>query len=85
VDSSVIPLGTRVYIPEYDGIERSPGNPARHDGCFIAQDRGMKVVGEHVDVFTGNPRATAHFNEQVPSNVGVHVYVDTARCAAARF
>lgn len=85
VDKNVIPLGTRVYIPEYDGVPRSPGNPARHDGCFIAQDRGMKVVGEHVDVFTGNPRVTTHFNQTVPSNQGVHVYLDTARCAAARF
>jgi 3D (Asp-Asp-Asp) domain-containing protein len=84
VDSDVIPLGTRVYIPEFDGISRSPGNPARHDGCFIAQDRGMKVVGQHVDVFTGNPRVTEHFNTEVPSNQGVHVYLDTARCNSAR-
>jgi 3D (Asp-Asp-Asp) domain-containing protein len=80
VDSSVIPLGTIVYILEYDGVPRSEGG-ARHDGCFIAEDRGMKVVGDHVDIFTGNPRVTQHLNQRVPSNQGVHVYVDTARCA----
>ena len=79
VDSNVIPLGTVVYIAEYDGIERQPGG-ARHDGCFIAEDRGMKVKGEHVDVFTGNPSTTQHLNGLVPSNAGVHVYAGTARC-----
>ncbi len=81
VDSSVIPLGTRVYILEYDGVPRSPGG-ARHDGCFVAEDRGMKVVGEHVDIFTGNPHITQHLNQTVPSNEGVHVYLETARCDA---
>lgn len=79
VDSTVIPLGTKLYISEYDGVPRSPGG-TRHDGCFIAEDRGMKVVGEHVDVFTGNPSTTQHLNQLVPSNEGVHVYLDTARC-----
>jgi 3D (Asp-Asp-Asp) domain-containing protein len=84
VDTSVVPLGTWVYIPEYDGVQRSPGSTARHDGCFVAQDRGMKVVGEHVDIFAGNPRITEHLNQLVPSNQGVHVYVGTARCEAAQ-
>lgn len=79
VDSQVIPLGTKLYIPEYDGVARSPGG-TRHDGCFLAEDRGLKVTGEHVDVFTGNPSVTAHLNELVPSNAGVHVYIGTARC-----
>ncbi len=81
VDSKVVPLGTKVYILEYDGVPRSEGG-ARHDGCFIAEDRGMKVIGEHVDIFTGNPRVTEHLNQAVPSNEGVHVYVGTARCEA---
>ena len=79
VDSDVIPLGTPVYILEYDGVPRKPGG-APHDGCFVAEDRGMKVQGEHVDVFTGNVNVTKHFNSVVPSNAGVHVYVGTARC-----
>jgi len=79
VDSDEIPLGTAVYIPEYDGLRRRPGGTP-HDGCFIAQDRGMKVVGKHVDVFTGNPSITQHMNQELPSNQGVRVYVGTARC-----
>lgn len=83
VDSNVIPLGTRVYILEFDGVQRSPGG-ARHDGCFVAEDRGMKVVGDHVDIFTGNPRITKHLNGVIPSNEGVHVYLETARCESLR-
>lgn len=79
VDSNVVPLGTRVYISEYDGVLRTPGGTP-HDGCFVAEDRGLKVQGKHVDIFTGNPSITTHLNEVVPSNAGVHVYVGTARC-----
>lgn len=79
VDSDLIPLGTPIYILELDGVPRKPGG-VPHDGCFVAEDRGMKVQGEHVDIFTGNAKVTAHFNALVPSNAGVHVYVGTARC-----
>ncbi len=79
VDSDVIPLGTQIYIAEYDGVERHAGG-GKHNGCFVAEDRGMKVVGKHVDIFTGNPSVTEHLNALVPSNHGVHVYLGTARC-----
>jgi len=81
VDSDVIPLGTPIYILELDGVPRKPGG-APLDGCFIAEDRGMKVQGQHVDIFTGNASVTGHLNGLVPSNSGVHVYVGTARCQA---
>ncbi|HEY0462947.1 MAG TPA: 3D domain-containing protein [Polyangiaceae bacterium] len=83
VDSELIPLDTPVYIPEYDGIPRDPAHSATHDGCFIAQDRGVRVKGEHVDVFTGHREITALWNNLVPSNRGVTVIVDHPRCARA--
>jgi len=83
VDSDLIPLDTPVYIPEYDGIPRDPGRSTVHDGCFIAQDRGVRVKGEHVDVFTGHREITALWNSLVPSNRGVTVIVDHPRCARA--
>lgn len=79
VDSDIIPLGTHIYIAEFDGVLRHPGG-GLHSGCFVAEDRGMKVKGKHVDVFTGNPSTTLHLNSLVPSNQGVHVYVETTRC-----
>ena len=73
-DTSVLPMGTVVYLPELDGIEGS-------DGCFVVEDRGSKVQGDHVDIFTGEPKRTAALNAQVPSNQGVTVVVDAPACA----
>lgn len=78
VDSSVIPLGTVVFIPEFKGIELPTGG--KHDGCFIAEDRGLKVVGRQIDIFTGDPSITTLVNAKVPSNKGVRVYPNDARC-----
>lgn len=83
VDTSVIPMGSRLRIPELVGLPLPDGS--RHDGCFIAEDRGLRVVGRHIDVFTGDPAMTARWNELVPSNGGVHVEVGAARCAGPLF
>ena len=78
VDSSVIPLGTRIFVPELVGLPRLNG--AKHDGCFLAEDRGLKVVGRRIDFFTGDPANTARWNALMPSNRGVHVVMNDARC-----
>jgi signal transduction histidine kinase/3D (Asp-Asp-Asp) domain-containing protein len=78
VDSSVIPLGTVLYIPDYHGL-RGPDGKA-HDGCFVAQDRGLKVKGKHVDVFTGDPDTTRSWNKAVPTGKGVRVVIGATRC-----
>jgi len=81
VDPSVIPLGTPIYVPELDGLPRDPDGSTPHDGCFIAQDKGMSVTGQHIDIFTGHHSLTTLWNRQVPSNRGVTVVVDSPRCA----
>jgi len=51
VDPTLIPLGSRVYIPAY-----------RHDGFggwFIAQDTGGAINGSHVDVYRSPPASSA--------------------------
>ena len=83
VDSDVIPLHTPIYIPEYDGLPRDASHAAFHDGCFIAQDRGLRVKGQHVDVFTGETGLTQLWNQLVPSNRGVTIVLDSPRCARA--
>ncbi|MGK4007293.1 3D domain-containing protein [Sorangium sp. So ce1036] len=80
VDSSVIPLGTPLYVPELVGLPLPGGG--RHDGCFIAEDRGIKVVGQQIDVFTGDPAVTARLNALFPSNRGVRPVLNDARCRA---
>jgi 3D (Asp-Asp-Asp) domain-containing protein len=79
-DTNVLPMGTVIYIPELDGVPRSKDGAAI-DGCFVVEDRGLRVQGEHVDVFTGDPRETAALNAQVPSNRGVTVVVDAPKCS----
>ena len=83
VDSDLIPLDTPVYIPEYDGIARDASRSSLHDGCFIAQDRGVRVKGEHIDIFTGHGETTALWNGLVPSNRGVTIILDSPHCARA--
>jgi 3D (Asp-Asp-Asp) domain-containing protein len=83
VDSDVIPLGTAIYIPQYDGLPRDEVGSEKHDGCFVAQDRGIRIQGQQVDVFTGHPSVTKLYNRLVPSNQGVTVVVDNPRCARA--
>lgn len=82
VDVSVIPLGTSLYIPEYAGLPRDRDGREVHDGCFLAEDRGIAVVGKHVDVFTGDVSVTRLWNDLVPTNRGVTVFVDSPRCPA---
>jgi len=78
VDDKVIPLRTPLFIPEYKGLPGPGGKP--HDGCFLAEDRGLKVVGRHVDIFTGSPSQTKKWNQLVPSNLGVQVVVNAVQC-----
>jgi 3D (Asp-Asp-Asp) domain-containing protein len=78
VDTEVIALGQVVFIPEYEGLSRPDGT--KHDGCFVAEDRGSKVVGKHIDIFTGDPSTTKVWNQLVPSNQGVHVEIGAPRC-----
>lgn len=83
VDTDVVPLDTPLYIPEFDGVPRDPSGSANHDGCFIAQDRGVRVKGQHIDVFTGHHELTTLWNSLVPSNRGVTVVLDSPHCARA--
>lgn len=78
VDPSRVPMGAAVFVREYVGAPGLDGRP--HDGCFVAEDRGSKVEGAHLDVFTGSPTKTKEWNALVPSNDGVTVEVCSARC-----
>jgi 3D domain len=51
VDPSVIPLGSRVYVPAY----RRDG----HGGWFVAQDTGGAINGPHIDVYRPPPASSS--------------------------
>src|SRR5690606_33235329 len=82
VDDSVIPMHTRLYVPQFNGLPRNAEQSEFHDGCFAAQDRGLRVKGQHIDVFTGLATVTRLWNRLVPSNQGVTVVVDSPKCLA---
>lgn len=82
-DSNLLPMGTPIYVAEFDGVVVEEGTPP-HDGCFRVEDRGTGVVGEHLDVFAGTTASRRELERLVPSNGGVTVLVDVARCERLR-
>lgn len=77
-DTSVLPMGTMVYIAVFDGLMLPDGS--RHDGCFQVQDRGSKVKGAHLDVFTGDKAGTQAFREVVPKDGMADIIAGSSRC-----
>lgn len=69
VDSSKIPYGSVVYIPDAKGISYTDtdGTLKKHDGYFFASDTGSKITGNHIDIFIGtetdNPFTFAKSNK----------------------
>jgi 3D (Asp-Asp-Asp) domain-containing protein len=78
-DTSLLPMGTALYIPELDGLPLGEGGTP-HDGCVAVEDRGLKVRDSHIDIFTGRPQTTERIEDMLPSNQGVHVVIGTKRC-----
>jgi 3D (Asp-Asp-Asp) domain-containing protein len=55
VDSDLVALGSKLYIPELDGMKmpgQAPWGGFVHDGCVVADDRGGGVRGKQLDLFT---------------------------------
>ncbi len=55
VDPSVIPLGSRVYVPGY----RHDG----HGGWFVARDTGGAISGRHNDVYRPPPASSSDLGQ----------------------
>ena len=54
VDPKVIPLGTKILIPQAVGARLPDGS--LHDGVFVAADTGSAIKGQHIDLFCGLER-----------------------------
>ncbi len=63
VDPATIPMGSRVYVPQY---RSKPGG-----GCFRAADTGSAINGKHLDVYRPAPARPGGAG----SMSGVRVYV----------
>lgn len=80
VDPRVIPYGSRVYIPELDGLEIEG---EIFDGCFVANDTGGAIKGRKIDVFAGRrafiPPARSRFE-----SLKATIYRGGERCAPSQ-
>ena len=77
VDPSLIPLGTTLYIPLFDG--KTAPNGKVLDGCFFAGDVGSAIKGRHLDLFVGK-KAWAPFAAKLIGRNRVKVYDGADRC-----
>lgn len=81
----VIPRGTVVYIPEYDGmpLPGSEGGFSFHDGCFVVEDTGWSLQGKHLDIFALSEEYYRTLHKRVGEQEKVHIYRDSELCPAS--
>ena len=85
IAESVVPHGTVLYIPDWDGLAIPAGAEGLggfvHDGCFRVDDIGYGVEGRHYDFFTGTASLWMALEELLPTDSSTTVYRDPPRCA----
>ncbi|PID37927.1 MAG: hypothetical protein CSB49_08240 [Proteobacteria bacterium] len=84
VDKSLIPLGSAIYIAEWDGkampsIDGLGG--FTHDGCFRADDTGGAINGQHYDFFAGSKAMWQALENLRPTQSSSAVSIGGAKCA----
>lgn len=82
-DRHVIPLGSTVYIREFDGLyipEVDGVGGFTHDGCFVAEDTGGAITGNHIDIFGGTNRSYRAVERMIPTRSRLTAWVNSARC-----
>jgi 3D (Asp-Asp-Asp) domain-containing protein len=85
IEQSVVPHGTVLYIPEWDGVQ-IPASPRGiggfvHDGCFRVDDIGYGVDGRHYDLYAGTSALWMALEQLMPTASSTMVYRDASRCA----
>lgn len=83
VDRSIIPIGTRLYIPEWDGVTLptvSGIGGFKHDGCFVADDVGGAIKGNHFDFFSGTSSMWKALEKIHSTRKYLTVYKNPGRC-----
>jgi len=88
VDKGIIPLGTVLYAPAWDGVKLPKVDGLggwNHDGCFRADDVGGGVKGYHFDFFAGTKAMYRALEKIGGGKLQTHktfkVYRDAGRCA----
>jgi 3D (Asp-Asp-Asp) domain-containing protein len=87
VDEALIPHGSLIYIPEWDGVSIPASNGIGgfvHDGCFRADDIGYGIDGRHYDLYTGTAAMWSVLEAMRATDSETTVYSSPRRCAALR-
>lgn len=79
VDRNYIPYGTRVYVPEFDGVQMPSSYGFVHDGCFQADDTGGGIVGAHIDFFAAE-KSNYQMLDRTLRLSNVTTYLASPRC-----
>ena len=88
IDEGILPYGTMLYIPEWDGVAMPASNGLGgfvHDGCFRVDDIGYGVEGMHYDLYAGTAELWRELEGLLPTHSSTLVYRDPPRCARRRF
>ena len=83
VDRTVIPIGTKLYLPDFDGMTIPSVDGLGgfvHDGCFSADDVGGAIKGARFDFFSGTRSMYLAINRSYPTRAMLEVYRDSPRC-----
>ena len=83
VDRNVLPLGTVVYLPRWDGVMVPAVDGLGgfvHDGCFRADDTGGAINGNHFDFFAGTGGMWRALERVFPTRTNFEVRRAASRC-----
>ncbi len=85
VDNAVIPHGTLLYAPKWDGVVIPSIDGIGgfvHDGCFRADDVGNGINGQHYDFYAGSTKMWEAL-EVIHPSIDTHfdVYKNAPHCA----
>lgn len=80
VDPAVIPYGTPLYVPDFDGILAPGSYGFVHDGCVIAEDTGGGIDGAHIDFFVAEKKNYLTLASTIGLDM-VDLYIAPSRCS----
>jgi 3D (Asp-Asp-Asp) domain-containing protein len=84
VDKTFIAIGTILYAEEWDGANIPAADGIGgfvHDGCFVADDVGGAIKGNHYDFFAGTKSMWQALEAVFPTQSDFTVYKDPPRCS----
>jgi 3D (Asp-Asp-Asp) domain-containing protein len=82
VPEEIIPSGTVVYAPMFDGMPLPSGEGGfeYHDGCFVVEDTGWSLKGRHIDMFALAQTHYETLHKATESKEEINLFVNSPLC-----